>query len=246
MLVLVNGKRRHNSALVNVNGSVGRGSTGVDLNAIPLSAIDHIEILRDGAAAQYGSDAIAGVINIVLKSEPRADGSFQTGQTYAGDGDFYQVGGSKGVGSASGSFFNLAGDFHHRDYTNRANVDTVSPFFAGDLRNTDPQYRNVLRWRHGDALVNEGMATYNAGTSFANGIQFYSFGGGSLRKEIRRQTSAARTTTAPSARSTLTASSRTSTARFSTCPSPVDSRGCGATGTGISALSMARTASAST
>jgi iron complex outermembrane receptor protein len=182
VLVLLNGKRRHNSALVNVNGTVGRGSTGVDLNAIPLSAIDHIEILRDGAAAQYGSDAIAGVINIVLKSEPRADGSFQTGQTYAGDGDFYQVGGSKGVGSASGSFFNLAGDFHHRDYTNRANVDTVSPFFPGDLRNTDPQYRNVLRWRHGDALVNEGMATYNAGTSFANGIQFYSFGGGSLRK----------------------------------------------------------------
>ena len=67
VLVLVNGKRRHQSALVHLNSSIGRGSTGVDLNAIPLSAIDHIEILRDGAAAQYGSDAIAGVINIVLK-----------------------------------------------------------------------------------------------------------------------------------------------------------------------------------
>ena len=67
VLVLVNGKRRHQSALVHLNNSVGRGSTGVDLNAIPLAAIDHIEVLRDGAAAQYGSDAIAGVINVVLK-----------------------------------------------------------------------------------------------------------------------------------------------------------------------------------
>ena len=67
VLVLVNGKRRHQSALVHLNGSVGRGSTGVDLNAIPVAAIERIEVLRDGAAAQYGSDAIAGVINIVLK-----------------------------------------------------------------------------------------------------------------------------------------------------------------------------------
>src|SRR5687767_6199240 len=69
VLVLLNGKRRHTTALVNVNGTIGRGSTGVDLNAIPASAIDRIEILRDGAAAQYGSDAIAGVINIILKSD---------------------------------------------------------------------------------------------------------------------------------------------------------------------------------
>jgi iron complex outermembrane receptor protein len=68
VLVLVNGKRRHQSSLVHLNNSIGRGSTGVDLNAIPLVAIDHIEVLRDGASAQYGSDAIAGVINIVLRS----------------------------------------------------------------------------------------------------------------------------------------------------------------------------------
>lgn len=66
-LVLVNGKRRHASSLMNVNGTVGRGQVGTDLNAIPMAAVDRIEILRDGAAAQYGSDAIAGVINIVLK-----------------------------------------------------------------------------------------------------------------------------------------------------------------------------------
>lgn len=68
VLVLVNGKRRHTTALVHVNNSPGRGDTGVDLNAIPAVAIDRIEVLRDGAAAQYGSDAIAGVINIILKS----------------------------------------------------------------------------------------------------------------------------------------------------------------------------------
>jgi iron complex outermembrane receptor protein len=67
VLVLINGKRRHSSSLVNVNGTFGRGSVGTDLNAIPSAAIERIEVLRDGAAAQYGSDAIAGVINLVLK-----------------------------------------------------------------------------------------------------------------------------------------------------------------------------------
>ncbi|UOQ83211.1 TonB-dependent receptor plug domain-containing protein [Hymenobacter sp. 5414T-23] len=67
-LVLVNGKRQHQSALVNLFGTRGRGNTGTDLNVIPAASIERIEILRDGAAAQYGSDAIAGVINIVLKS----------------------------------------------------------------------------------------------------------------------------------------------------------------------------------
>ena len=79
-LVLVNGKRRHQGALVHVNGSVGRGSTQVDLNAIPASAIQKIEVLRDGAAAQYGSDAVAGVINIILKEAGGADLSITYGQ----------------------------------------------------------------------------------------------------------------------------------------------------------------------
>src|SRR5664279_434512 len=68
-LVLVNGKRRHQSSLINIFGTRGRGNTGTDLNAIPASAIKRIEILRDGASAQYGSDAIAGVINIVLNDQ---------------------------------------------------------------------------------------------------------------------------------------------------------------------------------
>lgn len=69
VLVLINGKRRHNTALINTNGTVGAGSVGTDMNAIPTAAIDRIEVLRDGAAAQYGSDAIAGIINIVLKKD---------------------------------------------------------------------------------------------------------------------------------------------------------------------------------
>ena len=79
-LVLINGKRRHSSALLNLNGSVGRGSSAVDLNTIPTSAIKSIEVLRDGAAAQYGSDAIAGVINIILKDQTGGNVSITYGQ----------------------------------------------------------------------------------------------------------------------------------------------------------------------
>ena len=86
--MLVNGKRRHKSALLHVNTSVGRGAAGTDFNAIPSAAIERIEVLRDGAAAQYGSDAIAGVINIVLKDDVNTgDADIYWGQTYEGDGD---------------------------------------------------------------------------------------------------------------------------------------------------------------
>ena len=83
VLVLVNGRRRHTSALVHVNGSVGRGSTGTDLNAIPAGAIERVEVLRDGAAAQYGSDAIAGVINVVLKEREGFDAQVSYGQYFS-------------------------------------------------------------------------------------------------------------------------------------------------------------------
>ncbi len=83
VLILINGKRRHTSALVHVNGSIGRGSTGADLNAIPASAIEKIEVLRDGAAAQYGSDAISGVINIILKEKQGLDASVSYSQHYS-------------------------------------------------------------------------------------------------------------------------------------------------------------------
>ena len=86
-LVLVNGMRRHASALVNVNGSIGRGSAAVDLNAIPTIAVDRIEVLRDGASAQYGSDAIAGVINIITDhSDHGGSVSARVGEYFEGDG----------------------------------------------------------------------------------------------------------------------------------------------------------------
>lgn len=89
-LVLINGKRRHQSSLINIFGTRGRGNTGTDLNAIPVTAIKRIEVLRDGASAQYGSDAIAGVINIVLKDKSDAvEGSVGYGfYNTDADGDF--------------------------------------------------------------------------------------------------------------------------------------------------------------
>jgi iron complex outermembrane receptor protein len=80
-LVLVNGKRRHTSALLNLNGSVGRGSAAVDLNTIPPLAIERIEVLRDGAASQYGSDAIAGVINVQLRRSEGGRAQITMGST---------------------------------------------------------------------------------------------------------------------------------------------------------------------
>jgi Outer membrane receptor for ferrienterochelin and colicins len=116
VLVLINGKRRHTSALVNVNGTVGRGSAGVDLNAIPSSAIERIEILRDGAAAQYGSDAIAGVINIILKADAKTDVGAEVGSDYTKlqgyptndrltDGDVSSTDANTGMNFSGGGFF---------------------------------------------------------------------------------------------------------------------------------------------
>ncbi|MFN4764442.1 TonB-dependent receptor [Gillisia sp. Q332] len=126
VLVLINGKRRHNSSLVNVNGTFGRGSVGTDLNAIPAAAISRIEVLRDGAAAQYGSDAIAGVINIVLKNDVNElNFDVTTGanfsknandQTGGVDGETVNVAASYGIPLGdNGGFINFAGDFDFRE-----------------------------------------------------------------------------------------------------------------------------------
>jgi iron complex outermembrane receptor protein len=173
VLVLVNGKRRHNSSLVNINGSVGRGSMAVDLNAIPPSAIDHIEILRDGAAAQYGSDAIAGVINIILKSNAPTTLSAQYGQTKEGDGASAVLDGSWSASLPRSGFFNLSGEFRHTDSTNRAGLDTRQQYFAGDPRNGTP----VLNSWVGDPRIRAGAGMFNMGIPLAGSMQFYAFGG---------------------------------------------------------------------
>lgn len=122
VLVLVDGKRRHTSAMINVNGSIGRGSAAVDINAIPIGAIERVEVLRDGASAQYGSDAIAGVVNIVLKGSG-SGGSLAVdhGQYSAGDGNKDQLSGDAGVTFGDGrGQLHLAGQYSQQDESNRA------------------------------------------------------------------------------------------------------------------------------
>ena len=130
VLVLINGKRRHNSSLVNVNGTFGRGSVGTDLNAIPSAAIKRLEVLRDGAAAQYGSDAIAGVINIVLNDNVNelnfkvtSGANFSENandQTGGVDGETVNVSVNYGVPLGdNGGFINFTGDFDYREEYSR-------------------------------------------------------------------------------------------------------------------------------
>jgi len=133
VLVLVNGKRRHTSSLVNINGTVGRGSVGTDLNVIPAASIKRIEVLRDGAAALYGSDAIAGVINIQLKDDSTGVTTSGTyGQTVEGDGRTEQADINVGIGLNGHGFLDLSGQFQNRGYTNRAFADTAPLIYLGN------------------------------------------------------------------------------------------------------------------
>jgi len=120
-LVLINGKRRHQASLIHVNTSVGRGTAGVDMNAIPAASIKRIEVLRDGAAAQYGSDAIAGVINIVLDDAEEGGRAYASyGEYSEGDGETYNVDLSKGFSLGDGGFLNATFNYRDRGSTNRA------------------------------------------------------------------------------------------------------------------------------
>ena len=124
VLILINETRYHNSAYLN-NGtpksSLGRGSVSNDLNSIPFSAIEKVEILRDGASAQYGSDAIAGVINIRLKeSTGRTSIQSHIGQYYAGDGEKFSIGINRGFLLNKKGVMNFSADFRYQGPTTRA------------------------------------------------------------------------------------------------------------------------------
>lgn len=124
MLVLINGKRRHNSALVHVNVSVGRGTSGIDLDAIAVSAIKRVELLRDGAAAQYGSDAIAGVINIILKDHDELDHvASHYSITDAGDGATRRTYFNKGFYFQNRGFLYVSYEHRAQSSSNRAGLD---------------------------------------------------------------------------------------------------------------------------
>ncbi len=175
VLVLINGKRRHNSSLVNVNGTFGRGSVGTDLNAIPASAIKRIEVLRDGAAAQYGSDAIAGVINIVLVDQTN-ELSFNvtTGanfsknaneQTGGVDGETVNVAASYGVPLGdNGGFVTFAGDFDYREDYNRMKEWEGSIFNA----------YNAIELRAANAGANIASLTDEQIKDFAQEVSYFS------------------------------------------------------------------------
>ncbi|UOR05553.1 TonB-dependent receptor [Hymenobacter aerilatus] len=149
VLVLVNGKRRHTSALVNINGTPGRGSVGIDMNVLPPAAIKRIEVLREGAAAQYGSDAIAGVINIQLKDDTTGvNVSGTAGQTTKGDGDVWQADANVGIGLKGRGYIDISGQVLQRGFLDRSGYDTAPLIYNGSGGNyasnlTEQQRRDL-------------------------------------------------------------------------------------------------------
>ncbi|MBS1974995.1 MAG: TonB-dependent receptor, partial [Bacteroidetes bacterium] len=192
-LVLINGKRRHLSAFVNQLGTRGRGNSGTDLNAIPEASIDRVEILRDGASAQYGSDAIAGVINIILKKDIKKlnfsigesgyyDHKYNTlnnvdpSQYYTGnwiDGRTFTASADYGLPiGKNGGFINIGANFMSQGKTLRADPDTNWT--------TNPKALSTASWRRGfgDGSVVSGGGMYNLEIPIGAGsAKFYSFGG---------------------------------------------------------------------
>jgi len=205
-LVLVNGKRRHTSAWVNTGGTIGRGAVSTDLNAIPSTAIGSIEVLRDGASAQYGSDAIAGVINLILRRDTGLSASATVGQTREGDGNVTELSVESGLALEGGGFVNATLYYRDRNATNRALPDTRQFYFGTNATtgavtansgaygsgttnppaNTIPDAREATVdrnvWRYGDADVVERTLFLNAEKPLAGGLTFYAFGGYGLSK----------------------------------------------------------------
>ncbi|MDB5250513.1 MAG: outer rane receptor protein [Segetibacter sp.] len=184
-LVLVNGKRRHQSSLVNLYGTRGRGNTGTDLNAIPAAAIERIEILRDGASAQYGSDAIAGVVNIILKSSTnQLTANVMTGTYITGYGNSLNSEKGKVINNTTDGgqlnaninygwkvnqtgFFNITGDFLGKQKTHRPNYT--------------PLYPDNYRTEFGDMSLTNSSLYYNSVLPLKGNTSLYSFAGLNLR-----------------------------------------------------------------
>ncbi|RDZ27759.1 TonB-dependent receptor plug domain-containing protein [Lysobacter silvisoli] len=159
-LVLVNGKRHHTTALVNLFGARNRGNTGTDLNTIPLMAIDSVEILRDGAAAQYGSDAIAGVMNIGLKKRKGCEAVAGWGQYSRGDGENWLASGYCGVGLGSDGVLGITLEYQDRGRSDRSEPKG-SPRIIGDSK-----IRNQTLFLNGEKPLTENATLY-----FVAGLQ---------------------------------------------------------------------------
>ena len=204
-LLLVNGKRRHTSALVNVNGFVGRGAVSIDLNAIPGSAIGRIEVLRDGASAQYGSDAIAGVLNVVLDRTMGYGLNATYGFTKEGDGIVREASAYYGAPLGKDGFIYTSIFSRNRGGTNRSQPDTRQQYFgrvtATGALNTlngnygsglapvnatytlDPREASVNRLNHwqGDSETRDNGLFVNAELPVDEGVTAYLFGGTTKR-----------------------------------------------------------------
>jgi iron complex outermembrane receptor protein len=170
VLVLVDGKRRHISANINADtGPVG-GSDPVDLDMIPISMIDHIEVLRDGAAAQYGSDAIAGVINIITKKKTSGGSAYaQEGATWVQDGFTNNLGVSQAISLGGNGYFDLSADYRYHDHTNRdGNYPDTGPLKTPD--------KNTVSQIEGDPRYNLANIGYSAGYTISPEAEIYSVG----------------------------------------------------------------------
>ena len=180
-LVLINGQRGHVAALVNVNGNLGRGSTAFDLNTIPSVTLSSVEVLRDGASAQYGADAIAGVINLRLREASSGGGltatygiydtEFDTarGSHSETDGEQYSLAGWIGLPLFGDGFLTVSGEVQERDPTNRSDYAASSAVLGGSS--------NTVIGRFGDPKTRAGSIWFNAGKPLQNGWEAYSFGG---------------------------------------------------------------------
>jgi len=208
LLVLVNGKRRHKSSLINTLSTVGRGAAGTDLNAIPAAAIEQIEVLRNGASAQYGSDAIAGVINLQLKEATnQLTASVTTGTRETRGGELVKVEANYGFDVGDDGFVNVTGMFKDRQRTNVTDGNQlilfdqpVSPGFAfayplannpDQVRQRDNEIleergltREDFRYRVGQSEIQQGAVFLNSEFGLKNGATLYAFGGLSYKNGI--------------------------------------------------------------
>ncbi|HYJ40312.1 MAG TPA: TonB-dependent receptor [Steroidobacteraceae bacterium] len=182
-LVLVNGKRRHTTGSLAILGGPYQGGAGVDLNFIPVDSIDHVEVLTEGAAAQYGTDAIAGVINIIMKKKPSGGSlSVSQGGNYAGDGETSQFSANFGLEANSGSYINFAAEYREHEHTNRGDIDprVVDPANVdpdeGTFPNTNmpfaPGYP-YLNQIFGDAAYEIKLLSINAGIPIGDDTEIY-------------------------------------------------------------------------
>ena len=188
-LVLIDGKRRHPTGNLHVLGGPYQGAATADLSLIPVDAIDHIEVLQDGAAAQYGTDAIAGVVNIILKGANHGGVVDATGGSYyQGDGDTGALSGNIGLPLGDKGFVNVTGETRFHGFSRRGGADarfatvdgTLIPGSGTGVTTTIPGYPN-LNNIVGDAQSIIDNVSYNAGYDFG-GVQAYSFGTYGYRK----------------------------------------------------------------